>query len=98
MSVNPGLLKSVAWECVHFHECGRRGALRFPGYFGRNWDALDECLRDLEWLSAPGYILFVGRSREFWMSHGLRLVEVRIAMPLLEVRPCEDASSYRRRG
>jgi hypothetical protein len=34
-------------------------ALQFPWYFGGNWDALDECLSDLEWLPADGYALFV---------------------------------------
>lgn len=25
-------------------------SMRFPFYFGQNWDAFDECITDLEWL------------------------------------------------
>lgn len=32
-------------------------SLSFPEYFGRNWDALDECLTDMSWLGAAGYVL-----------------------------------------
>ncbi len=35
-------------------------ALRFPSYFGGNWDALLDCLRTLpEFLPAGGYVLAV---------------------------------------
>jgi hypothetical protein len=31
--------------------------LAFPDYFGRNWDAVYDCLTDLNWLPAEGYVL-----------------------------------------
>jgi hypothetical protein len=34
-------------------------AFQFPYYFGENWAALDECLSDLDWLAAEGYVMAV---------------------------------------
>lgn len=31
--------------------------LRFPDYFGGNWNALEECIRDLSWLPAGPVVL-----------------------------------------
>lgn len=34
-------------------------ALRFPDWFGDNWDALADSLGDLSWWPAPGYLLLI---------------------------------------
>ncbi len=61
-------------------------ALGFPDWFGHNWDALEDCLTDLSWRDAPGYVLLVESPRpgddlgvlvdilrssaEFWAGRG----------------------------
>ncbi len=34
-------------------------ALRFPDWFGGNWDALADSLGDLSWWPAPGYLVVI---------------------------------------
>ncbi len=42
-------------------------AFEFPDYFGGNWDALEECLRDLGgWLQADGYALVITHGESLW--------------------------------
>jgi len=64
-------------------------AMKFPSYFGWNWDAAHECLADLEWLPAKGYVLVMRNAESFWR----RLP--REAATLLEV--CLSAAGYWRR-
>jgi len=61
-------------------------ALEFPAWFGHNWDALEDCLCDLSWRPAPGYVLVfqnyskgdelgvlidvLASSAEFWAGRG----------------------------
>jgi hypothetical protein len=58
-------------------------ALAFPDWFGRNWDALEDCLTDLAWLEADGYVLLLEgeaasdmlvnvlrAAAQFWAAHG----------------------------
>ncbi len=45
-------------------------ALDFPDWFGRNWDALKDCLTDLEWLNTiKGYVLVFENVVQF-AAHG----------------------------
>jgi RNAse (barnase) inhibitor barstar len=39
--------------------------LRFPNYFGWNWDALEECLQDLSWLPENAQIVIVHAALPF---------------------------------
>jgi len=32
-------------------------SLAFPSWYGRNWDALEDCLTDLDWLPQPGLVV-----------------------------------------
>lgn len=43
-------------------------ALEFPEWFGNNLDALHDCLTDLSWLDAPGYLLVVTGSETLQAS------------------------------
>jgi len=40
----------------------------FPDWFGRNWDALEECLRDLDAVN-DGYALVIPNATEIWREH-----------------------------
>ena len=40
-------------------------ALKFPRHFGRNWDALNDCLSDLSWLHGKGWVLILLRADSF---------------------------------
>lgn len=43
------------------------GALKFPDYFGHNWDAVAECLRDLpDRTAGDGYVLFLHGGLSLW--------------------------------
>jgi RNAse (barnase) inhibitor barstar len=39
-------------------------AFDFPPHFGHNWDALADCLGDLDWLPAEGYVLTLENLQE----------------------------------
>ena len=50
-------------------------ALSFPDWFGGNWDALNDCLTDLEWLSTKtGYVLVFEKSDHFVFDEAIAVL------------------------
>lgn len=44
-------------------------ALRFPDWFGGNWDALNDSVNDLSWWPAPGYVLLIEHAGGWQSQH-----------------------------
>jgi hypothetical protein len=44
--------------CTKQEILGWYAKILMPEYFGMNWDAFDECIRDLEWVEQPRVILY----------------------------------------
>ena len=66
-------------------------ALEFPGCFGQNWDALEDYLGDLEWLSAEGYLLLLENIADLRDAAG---EDYRVAIGIL----ADTVETWRERG
>ena len=51
-------------------------ALQFPDWFGRNWDALEDCLADLSWSKARGHALLFENAKSLSLTDRKILVEI----------------------
>lgn len=53
--------------CSHLDEVLARlgNDLDFPGWYGHNLDALKDCLTDLSWATAAGYVLIIDHGEGF---------------------------------
>lgn len=52
----PALLRALAEQ------------LHFPGDFGQNWDALNDCLQDLSWLDLQHGLLIIFQNTTFFQA------------------------------
>jgi RNAse (barnase) inhibitor barstar len=63
------LARSIGFDCTRIDLAGCSdkaeflarisAALGFPAWFGHNWDAFFDCLTDLSWRQALGYVLIL---------------------------------------
>jgi len=64
-------------KVFHGRKCRTKSALlgefsrvlAFPSYFAKNWDAYMDCLTDLQWLPAPGYVFVILDAEEVLADH-----------------------------
>ncbi|MGP0566243.1 MULTISPECIES: barstar family protein [unclassified Nitrospina] len=45
--------------------------MKFPDYFGKNWDALIDCMSDMAWWPAKGYVLVLHGAQKMWCIYPL---------------------------
>ena len=50
--------------------------MHFPVHFGNNWDAFEDCITDLEWIEAEGYVIYFDHTENFAQHHASELETV----------------------
>ncbi len=50
--------------------------MHFPDHFGRNWDAFYDCLTDMEWSEAKGFLIYFDHTDAFATHHESELETV----------------------
>ncbi len=48
-------------------------AMKFPAHFSHNWDAFYDCLTDLDWVEAEGYLIYFDHTDAFEEHHESQL-------------------------
>lgn len=55
--------KRVSDKATFLSEAAK--TMHFPNYFGKNWDAFEDMLNDLEWAPAKGYVILYTHAERF---------------------------------
>jgi RNAse (barnase) inhibitor barstar len=83
-------------------EIGR--TFKFPSYYGRNLNALNDCLNDLSWINKPNYLLCIINSKDFLIKesnetkeHILQFLE-RISKQWSNVPNYNGEDAYRKKA
>ncbi len=71
-------------------------AFQFPGYFGRNWDALIDCWSDMAWLPASGYLCIIEKADVLERTHKDALDGLRNAAGHIAERWKNEDPAFRR--